>query len=453
MTEIAIPANYRKDIIRQVFNAIAVGDSCSMVGIGSCGKSNIARLMVRDDVCQLHLPGMAASTLGVLVNCTKLSEYSAQALYRLMLEELHKSLLRRGQGYQQVATELEQYWSQATATESVDRVRRALEDSVDLVFAKGIERLFIVLDDFDHVVEHAPPATLNSLRALRDDHKVHLVYVTITRRELPFLRPEREFQDLCEIVTQHTIPVGPYSYVDAELMIDRLLARRGQAIALSQEERGRLLALSGRHPGLLRALFDARADDSAVLTTPDAIATLSSHRNVVPECAIIWSSLEHREQKELLALARGEPPTGEGLRRLQRKGILYDNPGRPPEIFSPLFADFVYRKMLAQPDTVILNPTTREVTLPGRTVKLPEGAPVRLFARLYASRGANVARTELVQAMMEAEQGARPPGMPAMPEARLEVYMARLKQSLDTPQREQIITAPDGGYRLAGPDR
>ena len=73
MVEVPIPVDFRSEVIGPALKALAAGESCSLVGVGSCGKSNVARLVARYDVRAYHLGDLAQSTLGVLVDCTKFS--------------------------------------------------------------------------------------------------------------------------------------------------------------------------------------------------------------------------------------------------------------------------------------------------------------------------------------------------------------------------------------------
>jgi len=73
----------------------------------------------------------------------------------------------------------------------------------------------------------APAPVLKSLRALRDDFKRKIMFVTVTRRELEYLRDPVEVEDFLELVAPATtIAVGPYSETDARFMIQRLGARQ-----------------------------------------------------------------------------------------------------------------------------------------------------------------------------------------------------------------------------------
>ncbi|MEK7786897.1 MAG: hypothetical protein AAB658_15925, partial [Chloroflexota bacterium] len=69
MSDLPIPVEFRSEIIHRVLSVLRGGESCALVGIGSSGKSNIARHLVRADVRLLHLGADAAQTIILYLNC------------------------------------------------------------------------------------------------------------------------------------------------------------------------------------------------------------------------------------------------------------------------------------------------------------------------------------------------------------------------------------------------
>ena len=45
-----LPITYRAPEVKQILAAVQAGDSCSVIGIGSVGKSNLMRFLQREDV-------------------------------------------------------------------------------------------------------------------------------------------------------------------------------------------------------------------------------------------------------------------------------------------------------------------------------------------------------------------------------------------------------------------
>ncbi len=277
------------------------------------------------------------------------------------------------------------------------------------------------------------------------------MYITVTRRELAFLRDENEYQDFHELVCCETMPIGPYRESDARMMMDRLISRWGLP-PLSEAERQRLWEASGGHAGLLRAILWATRHDRQVdLLSPGLIQDLRGNKDVEPECGKIWESLEEEEKRELQALASQSGPLGVAVRRLERKSLI----GRRLldgtfDIFSPVLADFVRGTLPGGRVTIELMPEQRQVWVEGRVVNDLDKVEYHLFACLYRRRGQPVPRQEMIKTMVDTEVDRR--RFPGRPEQRMDAYMTEVKRKIDTDKQAYIIHEPDGCYRLINPD-
>lgn len=436
--------SFCSDLIRRALDVLRSGESCSLVGVGSSGKSNIARHMARHDVLAYHLGPAAAACLSVLVNCTDLAEYTPAALHTLMLDALLRALRDAPHSPYPLTTTVTDLRDQAIA--SAARARINLKDAFAEIFRAGFDQLFILLDDFDHVVQHAPSATLNSLRSFRDDHKRRLMYVTFTRRELAYLREEAEFQELYELMASHTIAIGPYADDDARSLVQELSAQWGIR-GVSQAAVEALLAWSGNHPGLLRAAMTAlRHDPSLYLGAPNALSRLQSNNvDVLPECERIWESLEVEEQAVLAALARGLPAEGDALRPLEAKGVIHKPSGRYV-IRSPIFAAFVASQSLPARRPFEFDPTRDAVQINGHVISGLSPVERHLLRRIRERHPRPATRTELLAEMLEHESSPRP--YSGNPEARLAQYLLSLQRRLDSVKPGCLRIDPTGSCQL-----
>ncbi len=451
MLDLPLPVEFRGEIIEPLLNSLRGGESCSLIGVGSSGKSNLARHLARLDVREHYLGQAARSMLAVYVDCAKLTDYTLRSLHGLILEAVSNAVQESSLETATLHRKLESLWEQAAEAAVPDKARRALEEAIASVLRAGITQVFVILDDFDHVVQKAPGPVLNSLRALRDNFKAELVYVTVTRRELAFLRNENEYQDFHELVCCETMPIGPYRESDARLMMDRLVLRWGLP-PLSEAERQRLWQASGGHAGLLRAiLLTTRHDRQVDLLSPRLIQDLRGHKDVEPECGKIWESLEEEEKRELQALASQSGPLGVAVRPLERKSLirrrLLDGTF---DIFSPVLADFVRGALPGGRVTIKLAPEQHQVLVEGRTYDLTS-VEYQLFDYLNDLRGRVVSRQKLIKVMIEAEQTIKTPHVPGNPEHRLDSHMDGIRRKINV-SGEYIIREPDGRYRLVDAD-
>ncbi len=333
------------------------------------------------------------------------------------------------------------------ATSTQERVRRNLMDAIDQVFHTGLQRLFFLLDDFDHVVERAPEQVLKSLRGLRDNHKGKLTYVTLTRRELNFLkRDEAEIQDFYELFTT-TLAVSVYREADAEAMADDLIAR-WQIHRMNAAGKRQAILLSGAHPGLLKAILNAARHDPPVdLSTLDAADQLQHHVDVEPEYKKIWEGLEDWEHDALLAVAQGKPAVADDLIALRAKGLVHRRADGRDDIFTPLFLTFL-REQAALPgaaqSSVRLDATRHSAHTHSREIPLSI-VEFGLLSLIHSQRPNPVPRVVLMETMWVAEAGK--PEASGPPDARLKAYLASLAQKLNSAQ-QHIVVEPNGTCRF-----
>ena len=233
-------------------------------------------------------------------------------------------------------------WQAAQADPPVLALRN-LDQGFGKLVTAGAAHLILVLDDCDDLLAHVAPVFFSDLRGLRDNYKVRLVYLTLTRREPAFLREDTpEFEELFELLSApgHTIAVAPYVETDAVLMLRRLAARQVPPRPLTEFEAKRLVSLAGGHAGLLRSMFFATQYNSelaAAAISPEGWTRLAEHADVEGECRKIWDSLEAEEQADLGRIVLGQTPSADGLRRLERRGLVKLHLNRPSEIFAPVF--------------------------------------------------------------------------------------------------------------------
>lgn len=448
------PLAFRREIVEPVLRTLMAGDSCSLVGVGSSGKSNVARHLARPDVLAYHLGDAAPTRLSVLVNCTDLSDLTAGAFHTLILESLLSAVQVASHLPAQLASQIEGLFDRATETASPERKRTYLKQALALVFQSGVEQVFVILDDFDHVARHAPSATLNSLRSLRDSYKTKVAYLTLTRRELAFLRDEAEFQELFEIVSPTTIAVGASSDEDARVMARQLAEQWGLAHRLTPACVQRVLELSGNHSGLLKAILLAmRHNEQISPVAPDALEKLQTHQDVLPECERIWESLETEETDDLAAIAGQQPPAGSGVTQLLTKGLIRAGAAGDYEIASPLFAALVASRSAPSSDgsapgrvRIEFDPMRGEVRIDGHAVRHLGAVELRLLAKICECYPQPATCAELLVEMLAVEPVPRRYG--GSPDARLAQYLTELKRRLDLVKLDCLNIRNDGGCRL-----
>ncbi len=450
MPEPALPTQFRQEIFQQFIPLLRARESCALVGVGSSGKSNIARHLTRADV-RLHYFGADTPNVFVLyVNCKPLAHHPPPKLYLQAFDQLTRAAEELNGTYQPLLPELAELWQAAQASPDM-LARRNLDRAFDRIVQGGARLIILVLDDCDDLFAKAPPVLFADLRELRDNHKQQLAYLTLTRRQPVFLRPDaHEFEEFFELMSasDHIIPITPYREADAQLMMQRLAARQDPPLHFSDERLHRLFELSGGHPGLIRSIF------FVIRLKPDTLgsitpAELAAKPDVAEECGKIVSSLEEGERDDLDRLVSHLSPTEAGLRRLKIRQLVRAE-SLTPQIVSPVFEAYLRRKLGITPATVTLEfvDASRQVHVNGQPVKSLNWPEYELLKYLYTHRPQTCHLNEILPAIHAAEKAylhnRRDMGKPAQ---RVHDYILQIRAKLGP--AGQLIQGQDDGYRFA----
>ncbi len=430
MPELAIPVEYRAEVIQPILELLLSGESAALVGVGSSGKSNIARHLKRLDVRAHYLGAEDTRTLVIFLNCKAYAQAAPHDFYLYALDQLEQAL-EDSKNHARV----NDLWNEAQA--NPERLaRRNLNRGLDRVVSAGIEHIICLLDDGDDLLAHGSRVLFTDLRELRDNHKNQLVYLTVTRREPAFLRRDgKEFEDFFELLdaSGHTIPLPPYTASDGHHMLRRLAARQTPPRPISEAEIRRLHEMGGGHAGLMRTMFFTARTGTDVLGQ-NIIAKMGDNAEVEAECGKIMDSLEDIERLALRQLAHGKTPSPDGLRRLVRRGLVQERVGRAPEIFSPVFEYYLQQETPPQTE----NPTSLQLEflgggqtrINGQIVALTR-VEVVLLQHLWANQPKPCPVPDLLTTMRAAEADEAQEHRAHGPTpARLTHYLTRLKDKL-----------------------
>jgi hypothetical protein len=446
MPDLLLPVTFRSEILQPLLANLIAHRSCSLVGVGSSGKSNVARHIQRADVREYYLGDDARNVLILYVNCAKLPEYTGYALYCSILEAVEDAVKEARPEATALNSVFMELWETAVHSGATDLARRNVNRALEIIFEQlDIRQCFTIFDDFDKVFAQVPAAALNSFRALRDDYKTQIKYVTVTRRELGFLRDPGEIEDFFELVAPNTIAIGPYSKTDALFMIERLAARESPPRRFSDEELEILMKASGHHAGLLMSIYSAIRDKEAHVTT-DLPDKLAGHPAVVAECQRIWDSLEKDEREKLECVMREDQLAREQVRALLRKGIIRPGANDTFSVFSPMLDAFVIDQLQQRLPLQLL--PARQVVIHNRVVTGLSDVEYQLLVCLVHQYPKPVALAQLIDVMLSDEAG-NPAGGP--PPRRLESYLGELKRKIRFDNWEYIFKLPGDRYVLREP--
>lgn len=439
-----IPLTYKAVETRKIFDTLLAGNSCQLVGIGSSGKSNLLRFLLQDDTRAHYLGDAAAQWQLLYIDANKLLRADEWGVYELILHQL-VLLLENDPAGAATAAVVEQLHQRACEPATEHLTLRYLDRALGQVINGLNSRVALLFDEFDELARTLPVRAFAGLRALRDEYKYRLVFITATRRPLDELRGDPgEIESFLELLQNNIVWLGCGTPVDARLMNERTAQRKG--VTLSEEQQARLIELSGCHPGLQRGIFNPVL---AGQTDPD---TLAQEPAVQDECRQIWRSLPAVEQHALRALVatpKGSPPKPT-LQRLHDKGLI-DAAQQP---FSPLFTRFVQQ---LPEETSRMEPdfARRVVWLDGRKIEDLTRGDFNCLYYLWLAKG-EVRTTEAIQKYMDSEDQAaadevnKQRGGKKIGRNAVEAAIKRLRQKVEpVPSDPRFIrTVHSAGYKL-----
>lgn len=338
MTSNPFPLSFRATEVNRILSIVQTGDSCSLVGIGSVGKSNLLRFLQQEDVHRAKLGQEWDKYLFVYINTNKLLGQSDWGLFELMLHQLLAELSRK-EIDPEILQAVDNLYGRATESVTQHLALRYLDRAISTICGRLGFRLVFLFDEFDHLCRTLPSQTFAALRALRDDNKYFLMYVVTTRVDLQRLSDGKtDIEAFEELVTPNTIWLMAYSEDDARLMLRRL-AERHHIEMMNEAGIRKILSKTGGHPGLILTAFNIVYKQSENLD--DLKAT---NKQVQDECQRIWHSLAEDEQMVLANLVSGGKHNAtlpEMMERLLMKGLVGGNWAKPNKIFSTLLADYI----------------------------------------------------------------------------------------------------------------
>jgi hypothetical protein len=361
------PLDYRKLEVGRVMERWRASESCSLIGVGSVGKSNLMQHLADPRVQTAYMQKSKTDLFrAIIIDPSMLGPLPTEgpdaeqiccwAGYELMMHRLFMSFYRSNTLEED---EINRLYGIYQALQNGQNPLyaymglRYFELALDIFMTKDIHIVFM-FDEFEEMLTKLPIKFFLALRGLRDANKKLLSYLTFTRSPLSQVLERNDIpllaiEQFIELFNDNVYFVGPYDETDSKRMIDDLMRRNQKnydeaAIVF-------LLWATGRFAGLLRAGFRVmdtlkNFSASAVITRGEQLAEQMSRRaSVRTECRTIWTSLSNIEQYVLKAAAGAVPfkrsdEVDEAVELLAQKTLLRVEDGQL-SIEPPVFRYFV----------------------------------------------------------------------------------------------------------------
>ncbi len=318
------PLEFRRDEVSNIMQRWRAADSCSLVGVGSVGKSNLLQHLADPEVQKAYINithehefkaiTIDPNMLGPLpVNGDDVEQVRVWAGYELMMHRLFTAFYP----FEMLTPpEIREFYGAYRNLQDGDNPiytyigLRYLELGLDIFLRRGI-RIVFMFDEFENILDNMPARFFQNLRGLRDANKRYLSYLTFTRAPLSDLvhemgLPELEMEPFTELFTDNVIHVGPYNELDARRMVENLMSRNQKHY---DEAAVRfLLWATGRYAGLLRSgfrLLDSIGTiDNSSMMNDEVLRNLAMKDSIRMECKTLWLSLPAGERRVLKAVAK-----------------------------------------------------------------------------------------------------------------------------------------------------
>ena len=357
--------DFRIEEVETIMKHVAGATSCSLVGIGSVGKSNLIAHLSDPRVHDYYLGADAARGVKfITIDSNMLGPLPAEpniphgcwAGYELLMHRLFLAFYPFDTLPEAEANRFyDTYLALQNGTNPLYAYMalRYFEVGLQFFLRQGYKIVFM-FDEFEEMLKQLPVKFFLTLRGIRDANKRQLVYMTFSRSPLPTLVDRFEISALdiepfAELFTDNVLYVGPYNDKDSRKMLAELSSRRQRTFPENVNDL--LLDTTGRYAGLLRAGFASLEEMSNLAQATESVDTLAEalelRSAIRTECRTIWTSLNRSEQYVLKAVARltpynVSPETEHAVAMLMQKRLLrLDKSQQRLEIAPPVFRVFV----------------------------------------------------------------------------------------------------------------
>ncbi len=370
-----MPVDFQQKDASLCLHTLRAGEPCHFVGLGSVGKSNFLRHIIRPEVKHFHLKTSDDQSheklVTVLIDPHSLLSPQGNALehvgrlwsgYEIMLSRLYRSMWRlemKGRASSdktELIAKLNDRYDRLSHRDAITAQSglRSLERSVyEIINADKDYQIAFVLDDMETFRRKLPDDFFETLRGLRDDYKGKVMYLATARNDMEAVMhvpgsDENMIEAFVELFHDHTFYISLLNKEEVNCVVESLIERNRferMITGVGQEQLvTRLYELTGGHAGLVRRCFKpairyfaAALRNSQLVESDNLRDYLLRDSGVNKECAILVKSFAPGERSVLSIL-------------LQDQTVPEDSP------------DFPYQQKLL--DKHILNEAGNDFTMP-----------------------------------------------------------------------------------------
>jgi hypothetical protein len=445
----------RNEDVSFIFDCLADGDCCSIVGVSNIGKSHLLRSVCRQEIIGSYLGELADCCVFVYIDFNLMLDMSEQAFYELILRAILAELPRVEEG-ERLVTELDRVYERAVNPANPFQIPLSFNEGIISLCEGWERRLILLFDEFDEVFRGIDDRVFLNLRALRDRYRERLCYVVATEDLLRETRHGPQAAEFCELFDHRIRHLSVLGEPDTLRVIETFDAE--EEAHFSPEDIHFIREQAGGHPGLLldvchllaRALREDGPEQAQQQNHRAVRSRLDDDLNTRIECAKVWNDLTPEEQGALIKFVDTRSLAPDFKRRLQRRGVLIERDGRE-SVFGQMFAGFVHRQGLVKRQSqqgVRVDVESGVVWVDGEAVSQLTDLEYRLMLLLYGRLDKIVSKYEIVEAVWGQDY------IESVDDARIEKLVSRLRAKLESQPgpHSYLQTVRGRGYRLVSPE-
>ena len=315
------PLDFRKDLAGKLFTRINAGESCTVVGASSMGKTRLINFLMQTDARSYYLKEKAEKLFFLHVNCNKAINENDWGLYEIILSTIVNTSLT-DPNISQRSSDFHHLRGTVVTQRDAFLGLRNLETSLNILIKREGLQVALLLDDFDKLYPKLTVDCLDQLRAIRDDHKNRFSYILFMRHSPAELRDKKDNEGFYELTSLYMYGLTPYTFSDAERMIKHLSERK--QLSLSNDTLDKIWRYTGGHPGSITVLVRALEDhpEAFAQDDPTNMRKLIEMDFVTEECERLWEGLSGVEQEGFKLLAEKRPVDKTVIGYLTLKGLV-----------------------------------------------------------------------------------------------------------------------------------
>ncbi len=300
------PCTYRQIEIQRLARWIAAGQSCSVIGLSGCGRSNLLEFLCeRYELLFTSTSATFPAAVFVPINLYTLPAPDITTFYRGVLRAFYHAAPTFIPTMQIVTA---RFYHEKLATQDPFLLQSALYELL-MLFQQNHTRVVVVLNHFDDFLLEAPSKVTDTLRGLRDTFRHTLCIIAGMSQEAAYFPNPELVGEMYELLDRNVCWVGAMTDADAEAMLMRITAANSAPTATEIRAMSRL---AGNFPVLLQSIAQWWVNLPAKLPVQQWASALSIENNVRYRLRKMWNGLTQEEQfvlAELQTIQQRFPPS------------------------------------------------------------------------------------------------------------------------------------------------